>query len=135
MAFYEAPVTIHNVVNGTATQNSVDIPNSGWKGVLLVFDITEFPAAGNLTLKVQMKDTVSGKYIDFANDAARSSNATFVMVVDPNEPAASDGINTVKPRLLPPLFRIQVAHSNGANADYTVSAYFIQDISKTKTSI
>jgi hypothetical protein len=74
---------------------------------------------GSVTLSVEGKDQVSGKYYTILTGAAVTTNSTNVYRVYPGLTAAA---NATVSDILPETFRITVTHNNANAATYTVGA-------------
>ena len=116
----------------TATTNSSDITNHNARGVLLALDVTATPNnAETLTLAVQAKDAISGKYVTMTTFAALTASTlgatptaeTYLYTV---YPAAVETAATAKHEVqalpLPRTWRVAMTHSAGGSWTYSVAA-------------
>ncbi len=115
------------IADGTysATQASADQVNYNARGIAIVFDITAVPGTDTVTIRLQMKDAVSGKYITLAEDSAQAGMATRLLIVYPGIGSASGAINVAASFPLPRTWRVQVSHSAASNFDYSVGGSYI----------
>lgn len=110
------PFSLAPFVGATTTFTGPDWINMNSRGVRVVLDMTAF-GTGSVTLAIQAKDQVSGKYQALLTGAAVVSNATFVYVVYPGlTPVA----NLVVSDVLPYCWRIVCTANNANPATYTV---------------
>lgn len=100
----------------TTTQTGADVANVGYKGIKVVLDMTVV-GTGSVTLAIQMKDAVSGKYVTILTGAAVITNVTNVYTVYPGITAAA---NVSASDILPKTFRILVTANNANAATYSV---------------
>lgn len=84
---------------GAGTVNGSDLVNQQGRGVHVVVDITAISGTGpSLTVTVQGKDTVSGKYYTLLASAALSATGTTVLKVYPGLTAAANSVaNDIAP--------------------------------------
>lgn len=103
----------------TATENSDDQDNERHKGVLLVLDITATGGTPTLDVKVQAKDSVSGKYIDIpgAAFAQKSATGTDSLVI---YPGVAETANRSVSDVIPRTWRV-VATIGGTTPSFTFS--------------
>lgn len=100
----------------TTTQTGADTTNYGWSGIQVVLDMTVV-GTGSVTLTIQGKDAVSGKYFTLLAGAAVVTNVTNVYTVYPGITAAA---NVSASFVLPRVFRILVTANNANSATYSV---------------
>jgi hypothetical protein len=102
----------------TTTQTSVDYSNDNCRGVRCVLDMTNV-GTGSVTLSIQGKDKVSGKYFTLLAGLPVTTNTTTSYTVHPKIAASA---NVAARDVLPQTWRI-VCTANNANATtYTVGA-------------
>mgnify|MGYP001600632907 CR=1 FL=1 len=106
----------------TATTVSADQTNYSGRGLHLVFDITAVPGADTVTLTIQGKDALSGKYYTILAGAAQVATGTIVMRVYPGLVAAA---NLVANDVLPRTWRASIAHSAASSFTYSGGASVI----------
>lgn len=76
---------------GTGTTNTADQVNHGASGVQVIIDITVITGTGpTLTVTIQGKDPVSGKYFTILASAALGATGTTVLKVYPGITAAAN---------------------------------------------
>lgn len=91
----------------SAGVNGPDMDGSNHKGLLLYIDITAITGTTpTLTVTIQGKSPVSGKYVTILASAALNSTGTTVLKVYPGLTAAA---NTVANDMIPPTFRVITA--------------------------
>lgn len=101
----------------TATVSSADIFNVNKKGVHVVLDVTAASATPSITLTIQGKDELSGKYYTILTSAAVTGISTNIYKVYPGLTAAS---NLVASDIIPKTFRITMTHSDTDSITYSV---------------
>lgn len=101
----------------TATTNSADLTNGNGKGGHIVLDVTATAVSPSVTLKIQGKDVVSGKYYDILESAAVTAIGTTVIKVHPGLTVAA---NSVANDIIPHTWRVVVTHSNTDSIQYSV---------------
>jgi hypothetical protein len=97
-----------------ATYASKDLSNPSHRGVKLVVDITAGP--GNVTVYIEGKDPVSGKYFTLLASAALANGSTTVLTVHPEAVAAA---NLAAKDILPATWRVRAVVAGG-NATFTI---------------
>lgn len=105
----------------TTTQTGKDMSNVGGKGIVVVLDMTTV-GTGSVTLSIDGKDPVSGKYYNLLTGAAVTTNSTNVYRVYPGLTAAA---NATANDVLPRTFRVVVTANNANSATYSVGAILI----------
>lgn len=113
--------TLLSSASRTTTQTSQDLMNHDCRGIIVVLDMTNV-GTGSVTLSIDGKDPVSGKYFNLLTGAAVTTNSTNVYRVYPGLTAAANAIvNDVLPRT----YRIVVTANNGNAATYSVGQMLI----------
>ena len=105
----------------TTTQTGADQTNYNHRGAIIVLDMTSV-GTGNVTLSVQGKDALSGKYYTIFTGAAISTNSTNVYTIYPGATAAA---NVAVSYPLPRTWRVTVTANNANATTYTVGASLI----------
>ena len=105
----------------TATLQSSDQTNYNGCGVHVVLDVTN-AGTGSITLTIQAKDALSGKYYTLLAGAAVTTNSTNVYKVYPGLAASA---NVSANDLLTRTWRIDVTHNNANSITYSVGASVI----------
>jgi hypothetical protein len=100
----------------TTTQTQGDQLNNGWRGMLVVLDMTVV-GTGSVTLTIQGKDAASGKYYTLLAGAAVVTNVTNVYYLFPGGPVAANVSANME---LPRTFRLLVTANNANTATYSV---------------
>lgn len=106
----------------TATLSSSELENLNGKGVHVVLDMTTV-GTGSVTLSIEGKDAISGKWYAILTGSTVTTNSTNVYKVYPGLTAAA---NSVASDIIPALFRITVTHNNANAAVYTVGASVVR---------
>ena len=104
---------------GAGTLNSADQNNIHGRGLKVVIDIT-VTGTLSMTVAIQGKDPISGKYYTMLISAALTSVATTVLTLFPGATASA---NVVANDQLPTIWRVQAVVGGGApNATFTIAA-------------
>ena len=102
----------------TTAQNGPDIITDGYRGIRAVVDITNIHAVTpELTITVQGKDDVSGKYFTLLASAALTATGTTVLVVYPGCVAAANAVANLP---IPKVVRVIVAVADTDACTYTI---------------
>lgn len=99
-----------------STQTQGDQTNATFKGIAVILDVTVI-GTGNITLEIDAKDALSGKYYVLLTGAAVSSNSTNVYTV---YPSIVNAANVSASNVLPKTWRIKVTANNGNAVTYSV---------------
>jgi hypothetical protein len=105
----------------TTTQTGADQTNYNSRGLHVVLDMTAV-GTGSVTLEIDGKDPVSGKYYAILTGAAVITNSTNVYKVYPGITAAA---NISVSDILPRTWRIKVTANNANATTYTVGAMLV----------
>lgn len=105
----------------TTTQTSADLVNYNSKGIKVVLDMTTV-GTGSVTLAINGKDSVSGKYYAILTGAAVITNSTNVYTV---YPGITTALNAAVSDILPRTYQIVVTANNANSATYSVGASLI----------
>lgn len=105
----------------TTTQTGADQTNHNGRGVIVTLDMTVV-GTGSVTLEIDMKDPVSGKYVALLTGAAVITNTTNLYTVYPGAPATAN-VSANAP--LPRTWRVKVVANNANATTYTVAASVI----------
>jgi hypothetical protein len=105
----------------TTTQTQSDQTNTNCKGIIVVLDMTNV-GTGSVTLEIDAKDPVSGKYYAILTGAAVTTNSTNIYRVYPGLTAVA---NATASDVLPKTWRIKVTANNANSATYSVGAMLI----------
>jgi hypothetical protein len=104
-----------------ATVN-VAVLASGFKGLVLVTDLTAFVTAASVTPKIRGVDPVSGKKWDILLGAAIVANGTQILKVYAGMTAAA---NLVASDVIPANIEIEITHGNANSHTYSVGIHLI----------
>lgn len=105
----------------TVDTASADQTNFNGRGLKVVLDMTVV-GTGSVTLTIQGKDALSGKYYTLLAGAAVTTNGTNVYTVFSGATAA---VNAVANDILPRTWRVNVVANNANAATYSVGASVI----------
>lgn len=105
----------------TVTQSSVDQRNENMRGLIVVLDVT-VPGTGSVTITIQGKDQISGKYYTILAGSAVTTQSTNVYKVYPGLTAAA---NSVASDIVPHQWRVLVTHNNANAITYTLGACLV----------
>lgn len=105
----------------TTTQTQADQTNYNHRGIIVVLDMTVV-GTGSVTLEIDAKDPVSGKYYAVLTGAAVTTNSTNIYRVYPGLTAAA---NATANDVLPRTWRVKVTANNANSATYSVGAMLI----------
>lgn len=106
----------------TATTVSRDITNKTNKGCHIILDVTAIAATPSITLTIQGKDPLSGKYYTILTGSAVTGTGTTVYKVYPGITASA---NVSASDIIPSTWRISVAHGDADSITYSVSANMV----------
>jgi hypothetical protein len=101
----------------TASVDSSDLTNGFGKGLHLVIDVTAVAATPSITVTIQGKDALSGKYYTILASAAITATGTTVLKVHPGLTAAA---NAAANDLLPRTWRVSVTNADADSITYSV---------------
>lgn len=102
----------------TIATNSADFKNYNGRVLTLVIDVTVY-TAGSITVTIQGKDDVSGKYYTLLASVALAATGTTVLRIGPGVLAAA---NLSTPLPLPRVWRASVAVGSADSVTYSVGA-------------
>ena len=102
----------------TVTTSSADQTNYIASGAIIVVDVTVIPS-GSLTLTIEGKDTLSGKYFTLLTGAAISTVSTNVYRV---YPALTAVANLVANDIIPRTYRITITAGDATSITYSVAS-------------
>src|ERR1019366_8722566 len=91
--------------------------NDGYKGIMCTLDMTVSTASPSVTLEIDAKDQLSGKYTAMLTGAAVTSNTTTTYSIYPGGPVTT---NVSANATLPTLYRVKVAVGNANSGTYSV---------------
>ncbi len=94
-----------------------DQANDEFDGIRVVVDLTAFVTAASLTVDIQGKDPLSGKYFTLLSSGALTATVTKVLTLFPGAPVVANGSAN---DALPGVWRIVVTHGNGNSHTYSI---------------
>lgn len=103
----------------TTTQTTADQTNYTARGVIVVLDMTNVGAGPSVTLEIDGKDPVSGKYYAILTGAAVTTVSTNIYRVYPGLTASA---NATANDVLPHTWRVKVVANNANSGTYSVGA-------------
>lgn len=106
----------------TTTQTSSDYTNQDARALIVTLDVTS-AGTGSITVTIQGKDAVSGKYFTLLAGAAVTTVTTNRYKVSPDLAAVA---NVTAQDHVTPTFRILVTHNNANTITYSVGAQLVQ---------
>lgn len=110
----------------TTTQTGSDQTNFNAKSAYVVIDVTAGATAPGLTPAIQMKDTLSGKYIQVhANLTKITATGTYVYFFGLGAPAAAGGVTATSGFPLPRVWRLVVTVDDTTSYTYSASVHYI----------
>lgn len=115
-------ITVLASASRTTTQTQSDQTNYNHKGIIVVLDMTVAGASPSVTLEIDGKDPVSGKYYAILTGAAVTTVTTNVYKV---YPGVTTGANAAVSDVLPRTYRIKVTANNANAGTYSVGAMLI----------
>ena len=116
-------VTILASASQTTTQTGTDQVNPNARGVIVTLDATvNAGGLGSITLEIDAKDPVSGKYVALLTGAAVVSVTTNIYVVYPGATTVANATIGVP---LPRTWRVKVVANNANPVTYSVGASLI----------
>jgi hypothetical protein len=110
-------VTAYASAARTTAQTGSDIPTYNLNGATIVLDVTAITATPVLTLTIQGKDSLSGKYYDILTGAAVSTVSTNVYKIALGVTVAA---NVAVSQPLPAIIRVNIAVADADSATYSV---------------
>jgi len=106
----------------TAAPSVDDQRNPYARGLHLVIDITQLTATQTVTVTIQGKDPLSGKYYTILASTALAAVATTVLKVYPGLPVAA---NSTANDILPRDWRVAITLANGLSTTFSVGALLV----------
>lgn len=101
----------------TTATDSADLGNPDGRGVIVVLDVTAITATPILTLSIQGKDLISGKYYTILTGATVSTVSTNFYTVYPGI-AETANVDVSVP--LPATWRVRIGVADADSATYSV---------------
>lgn len=105
----------------TATNSTVDQVNMGWRGAVVLVNVTVAPGGDTITVSIQGKDPASANYYTILTGAAETTTGLKVYKVYPGVTAAA---NAAASDIIPQTWRVTITHSAGTSFTYSVSYYY-----------
>lgn len=105
----------------TTTQTQADQTNRYYRGIAIVVDVTT-AGTGSITMSIDGKDSVSGKYVNLLTGAAITTISTNTYRVYPGLTVAA---NLVASDALWRTWRVVITHNNANTITYSVGAVLL----------
>lgn len=118
----QSEITLLESAARTTSVNSVDFTNVFFKGGHFVVDVTSTSLTPSITVSIQGKDELSGKYYDILVSAAITTVGTTVLRV---YPGISSTANLSASDVLPKKYRVKVTHADADSITYSVGASLV----------
>ena len=109
----------------TATSSSADQDNFNGRGVIVTLDVTADPASASITLAIERKDSVGGKYEKLLDAVAVAAVGTHTYIVYPGCGAAADDVVETNGYPLGRIWRVTVTHADTDSITYSVSGSLV----------
>lgn len=106
----------------TATEASSVFPNTGFRGLHLVIDVTAAADTPSVVFTIQGQSPLGSDFYTILASAAITGTGTTVLRVYPGLTAAA---NTVANDVLPHLWRVNAVHADADSITYSVNAILI----------
>ncbi len=116
----KSDITVFSSASRTATVSSPDL--YAGKGAHVVLDMTAVSGTPSITVTIEGKDNVSGKYYPILVSGAITAVSTNVLQV---YPGVAETANVNESSFLPTNWRITVTHSTTDAVTYSVGASVI----------
>lgn len=107
----------------TAQVNTPTQSNAGFRGAIVVLNVTAASGTGGLTPILQVQDAVSGTWINYSTGPSAITTTGFKVVVYYPGPSSGLGGNVIQSvqAPLPSLWRLTVAVGDATSYSYSVS--------------
>lgn len=122
-----SPTAAYITITGTGTITGADVHSAIGKGLYLVVDVTSLTGtAPTITPAIQLKDQVSGKYVQLhAAFTAIGAAGTFTYLIYPGVGAAAGGITATSSAVIAPQFRVVLTYGGTVTASAGTVAYHL----------
>lgn len=107
---------------GIATVTGADQINNANRGIIVVVDITAIGGGATLTVTIEGKDPVSGKYFTLLASTALNATSTTTLTVFPGAPVSA---NVSANATLPRTYRVKYALAVANNITATFSTILL----------
>ena len=118
-------VTVLSSALRSATTNSDELENDGYRGVRLIVDISAEDGAVTLTPKIQAIDHLSGNAVDLPGAAftGLTATGTYMLTV---YPGIAETANETVDDILPKRWRVAATMSGSTSMTYSISATLLK---------
>lgn len=107
----------------TTTTQSADIDTTGFRGIVVFFNVTVASGTGGLTLRLRGRDSVTSLYAALTQDStARTATGFWTMSVGlgVSAPSGATLTGSLTGLPLPDTIRLEVAHGDASSYTYSV---------------
>ena len=106
----------------TATTYSTDQTNYNHKGIYIFVNVTAIVTAPSITVRLEMKDSISGLYTAItASSAAITAVGKYILALHPALIDTAGIFHLACDAMLPRTWRLRVLHGNANSITYSVS--------------
>lgn len=116
-------ITLLTSASRTVTTASADQENINQSGVHVVVDVTDVSGGGDITVRIEGKDNVSGQYYLLLDSTSINTTGTVVLRVFPGATAVA---NQVANDIIPRTWRVNVVANNSNPITYSVGASLVK---------
>ena len=120
-----ADFTILSSAVRNATTVSADQTNYNATGVTIILDVTAVPRTDTITLDIEIKDSITGKYVSILTGSAISAIGTYVYQVGRGIADGQSKFDAIEQVALNRTWRVKITHSAGTNFTYSVGGCYI----------
>jgi len=122
-----AEVSLLGSAARTATVSAGDQTNLNARGVIITLDVSAISATPSITLAVEHKDSVAGKYEKLLDGAAVTAVGTHTYIVYPGaDTTAREDVVEVSGWPIGRTWRITVTHADSDSITYSVAASYVR---------
>jgi hypothetical protein len=107
----------------TTTTQTADIDTTGFRAIVIFFNVTAASGTGGLTLRLRGKDPVTGFYASLTQDsAARTTTGLWTMNVGlgASAPSGASLTGSLTGLPLPDIIRVEVTHGDASSYTYSI---------------
>lgn len=120
---FPVEVTLLASAARTATVNTADQTNYGFRGLHVIIDATAASLTPSVVFTIQGKDSLSGKYYTILASAAVTGISTTILRVFPGATASA---NVTANDQLPTTWRVNCVHADTDSITYSVGASYLK---------
>ena len=108
----------------TADETSAAQLNRNFRGILVVVDISVYPAAASVVPTLRYRDPITGKQVTLLAATALTATGTTVYLIGPDA-ASGEGITAAVKTPLPRDWDLFMDHADADSITYQVSAQYL----------